>query len=51
MGNWLNVFSEIEYCGVLVWMVGEEGCGVLIIIEMVVMICFDCMIGFSVLMC
>lgn len=47
MGNVSNASSEIELRGALAWMVGEEGCGVRTIIEMVAMTRFDCMVGSS----
>lgn len=50
-GDWVNVFSEVELCGVWVWWVGEEGCGVVIIIGMVMMMWLDCMFGVVVEMC
>lgn len=48
MGNVFNVLLEIELCGVMGWMIGDEGCGIVNILEMVVLIWFDCMIGFVV---
>lgn len=50
-GNYVNVLSEVEYDGVVVWLVGEEGCGVLIIIEMVNFIWLDCVLGSVISMC
>jgi putative acyl-CoA dehydrogenase len=47
MGNVSNASAETELRGALAWMVGEEGCGVRTIIEMVAMTRFDCMIGSS----
>ncbi|MEO8411795.1 MAG: acyl-CoA dehydrogenase family protein, partial [Propionivibrio sp.] len=47
MGNVANASSESELRGALAWMVGEEGCGVRTIIEMVAMTRFDCMLGSS----
>lgn len=50
MGNVSNASSETELRGALGWMVGEEGRGVSVIIEMVAMTRFDCMLGSSALM-
>lgn len=47
MGNVSNASSETELRGALGWMVGEEGRGVSVILEMVAMTRFDCMIGSS----
>jgi len=45
MGNVSNASSETELRGALGWMVGEEGRGVAVILNMVSMTRFDCMIG------
>lgn len=50
LGNCSNASSEVEFRGALAWMIGEEGRGVPIIIEMVAMTRFDCMVGSSALM-
>ncbi len=50
MGNVSNASSETELRGALGWLVGEEGRGVSVILEMVAMTRFDCMIGSSALM-
>lgn len=50
MGNTSNASSEVEYRGAFAWMIGEEGCGVRTIIEMVSMTRFDCMVGSSAIM-
>lgn len=45
MGNRSNASAEAELRGALGWLVGEEGRGVAVILEMVAMTRFDCMIG------
>lgn len=45
MGNVSNASAEAELRGALGWLVGEEGRGVAVILEMVAMTRFDCMIG------
>ncbi|KZZ29865.1 hypothetical protein A3752_02930 [Oleiphilus sp. HI0081] len=47
MGNVSNASSETELRGAMGWMIGEEGRGVSVILEMVAMTRFDCMIGTS----
>lgn len=50
LGNVSNASSEVEFRGAYAQLVGEEGCGVRTIIEMVSMTRFDCMVGSSALM-
>ena len=50
LGDWSNASSEVEFCGALAWMVGEEGRGVATILEMVALTRQDCLIGSSSLM-
>ncbi|NQZ12781.1 MAG: acyl-CoA dehydrogenase family protein, partial [Algicola sp.] len=45
MGNVSNASSETELRGAMGWMVGDEGRGVAVILDMVAMTRFDCMIG------
>ena len=47
MGNVSNASSETELRGALAWMIGEDGRGVSVILQMVAMTRFDCMIGSS----
>ncbi len=47
MGNISNASAETELRGALGWLVGVEGRGVAVILEMVAMTRFDCMIGSS----
>ena len=50
LGNRSNASSEIEFDGALAWLMGEEGKGVSVILEMVALTRYDCMIGSSALM-
>jgi putative acyl-CoA dehydrogenase len=50
VGDWSNASSEVEFCGALGWLLGEEGRGVANILEMVMLTRQDCMIGSSGLM-
>ena len=45
LGDWSNASSEVEFCGAWAQRVGEEGRGVVTIIEMVMMTRLDCMLG------
>jgi putative acyl-CoA dehydrogenase len=45
MGNASNASSETELRGALGWLVGEEGRGVAVILQMVAMTRFDCIVG------
>jgi putative acyl-CoA dehydrogenase len=45
LGNRSNASAEIEYEGAIGWRLGEEGCGVRTIIEMVNMTRLDCVLG------
>ena len=45
LGNHANASSEIEYDGATAWLVGEEGRGVPVIIEMVNLTRLDCTLG------
>lgn len=50
LGNRSNASSEIEFDGAQAWLMGEEGKGVPVILEMVALTRYDCMIGSSALM-
>jgi putative acyl-CoA dehydrogenase len=45
LGDWSNASSEVEFSGARAWRVGEEGRGVSVIIEMVMLTRLDCMLG------
>jgi putative acyl-CoA dehydrogenase len=45
LGDWSNASSEVEFDGARAWRVGEEGRGVAVIIEMVMLTRLDCMLG------
>ncbi|MEO6793981.1 MAG: acyl-CoA dehydrogenase family protein [Mycobacterium sp.] len=45
LGNHANASSEVEYDGATAWLVGEEGRGVSVIIEMVNLTRLDCALG------
>ncbi|MEO8815297.1 MAG: acyl-CoA dehydrogenase family protein [Mycobacterium sp.] len=45
LGNHGNASSEVEYDGATAWLVGEEGRGVSVIIEMVNLTRLDCALG------
>jgi putative acyl-CoA dehydrogenase len=45
LGDWSNASSEVEFAGARAWRVGEEGRGVSVIIEMVMLTRLDCMLG------
>jgi len=47
LGNRSNASSEIEMKNAIGWLLGDEGRGVPVIIEMVAMTRYDCMIGSS----
>jgi len=50
LGNRSNASSEMEFEGAQAWLMGEEGRGVSVILEMVALTRYDCMIGSSALM-
>ncbi|ELR71523.1 Acyl-CoA dehydrogenase [Fulvivirga imtechensis AK7] len=50
LGNRSNASSEIEFDSAQAWLMGEEGRGVSVILEMVALTRYDCMIGSSALM-
>ncbi|MBL6448610.1 isovaleryl-CoA dehydrogenase [Fulvivirga sp. 29W222] len=50
LGNRSNASSEIEFDGAQAWLMGDEGRGVSVILEMVALTRYDCMIGSSALM-
>ena len=50
LGDWSNASSEVEFQGAEAYLVGDEGRGVSVIIDMVSMTRLDCMIGSSALM-
>ncbi|MEB3021411.1 acyl-CoA dehydrogenase family protein [[Mycobacterium] crassicus] len=45
LGNHANASSEVEYDGATAWLVGDEGRGVSVIIEMVNLTRLDCALG------
>jgi putative acyl-CoA dehydrogenase len=45
LGDWSNASSEVEFARARAWRVGEEGRGVSVIIEMVMLTRLDCMLG------
>jgi putative acyl-CoA dehydrogenase len=45
LGDWSNASSEVELDGAWAYRVGEEGRGVAVIIEMVMLTRLDCMLG------
>lgn len=47
LGDWSNASSEVEFQGATAYLVGEEGRGVRVIIDMVSLTRLDCMIGSS----
>ena len=50
LGDWSNASSEVEFQGAKAYLVGDEGRGVSVIIDMVSMTRLDCMIGSTALM-
>ncbi|QHJ12764.1 Putative acyl-CoA dehydrogenase AidB [Paraglaciecola mesophila] len=50
LGDWSNASSEVEFQGATAYLVGEEGQGVKLIIDMVSLTRLDCMIGSTALM-
>ena len=50
LGDWSNASSEVEFDDAWAFLVGEEGRGVPVIIEMVMLTRLDCMLGSSALM-
>lgn len=50
LGDWSNASSEVEFQEAKAYLVGEEGRGVPVIIDMVSLTRLDCMIGSSALM-
>ncbi|MGK0502953.1 MAG: putative acyl-CoA dehydrogenase [Alteromonadaceae bacterium] len=47
LGDWSNASSEVEFQGATAYLIGEEGRGVRVIIDMVSLTRLDCMIGSS----
>ncbi|MDO6566412.1 isovaleryl-CoA dehydrogenase [Alteromonas sp. 1_MG-2023] len=47
LGDWSNASSEVEFQGATAHLIGEEGRGVRVIIDMVSLTRLDCMIGSS----
>ncbi|ANB27388.1 DNA alkylation response protein [Alteromonas stellipolaris] len=47
LGDWSNASSEVEFQGATAYLVGDEGRGVRVIIDMVSLTRLDCMIGSS----
>ena len=45
LGDWSNASSEVEFHDALAWRIGEEGRGVAIILQMVMLTRLDCMLG------
>jgi putative acyl-CoA dehydrogenase len=50
LGDWSNASSEVEFQGATAYLVGAEGRGVPVIIDMVSLTRLDCMIGSTALM-
>lgn len=50
LGDWSNASSEVEFQGATAYLVGAEGRGVAVILEMVSLTRLDCMIGSAGLM-
>jgi putative acyl-CoA dehydrogenase len=50
LGDWSNASSEVEFQDATAYLVGEEGRGVPVILDMVSLTRLDCMIGSSALM-
>ncbi|WP_421134129.1 isovaleryl-CoA dehydrogenase [Alteromonas sp. A079] len=50
LGDWSNASSEVEFQGATAYLVGDEGRGVPVIIDMVSLTRLDCMIGSTALM-
>lgn len=50
LGDWSNASSEVEFDAARAWLVGEEGRGIRVIIEMVMLTRLDCMLGSAGLM-
>ncbi|WP_334056948.1 acyl-CoA dehydrogenase family protein [Alteromonas sp. S005] len=50
LGDWSNASSEVEFQDATAYLIGEEGRGVSVIIDMVSLTRLDCMIGSSALM-
>ncbi len=50
LGDWSNASSEVEFQGATAWLIGEEGRGVPVIIEMVALTRLDCMLGSAAIM-
>src|SRR6478672_1571959 len=45
LGDWSNASSEVEFTGAHAWRIGEEGRGIAMILEMVMLTRLDCMLG------
>jgi putative acyl-CoA dehydrogenase len=45
LGDWSNASSEVEFDGAWAYRIGEEGRGIAVIIEMVMLTRLDCMLG------
>ena len=45
LGDWSNASSEVEFVGERAWRVGEEGRGIAVILDMVMLTRLDCMLG------
>ena len=50
LGNRSNASSEVEFHGTIGWLLGEEGCGIQTIVEMVNHTRLDCVIGSAALL-
>ena len=50
LGDWSNASSEVEFQGATAYLVGTEGRGVPVIIDMVALTRLDCMLGSTALM-
>ncbi|MBL8261019.1 MAG: acyl-CoA dehydrogenase family protein [Xanthomonadaceae bacterium] len=45
LGDWSNASSEVEFIGARAWRIGDEGRGVSVILDMVMLTRLDCMLG------
>ena len=45
LGDWSNASSEVEFVGARAWRIGEEGRGIAVILDMVMLTRLDCMLG------
>lgn len=50
LGDWSNASSEVEFTGATAFLVGKEGRGIAVILDMVSLTRLDCMIGSTAIM-